>query len=101
MNHHALCTRPFIEEFRDFTRVTLHEQNVTWLATLDHVVEVQTQHRGEARRDSGRRSFGVRDRNTDLVAARLVALGFLARENDECRNQGSAPAVTRLPRAPG
>jgi hypothetical protein len=96
VNHHPLYVRPCIEEPRDFARVFFHEQNVAWLATLDHVVEVQPKQRRKPRRDSSRRSVGVGDRNADLLAARLIALGFFARENDELWNQRVPPGVKRL-----
>jgi len=41
--------------------VILDEKNVSRLAALDHVVELQSKHRREARRDAGGRSIGVRD----------------------------------------
>jgi hypothetical protein len=59
--HHSLGVRPPVEELRDLPRVILDEKNVTRLATLDHVVEVQSKYRREARRNSGGRGIGVRD----------------------------------------
>jgi hypothetical protein len=71
--------------------VILAEKNVSRLTALDHVVKVESKHGREARRNSSGRSIRVRDRNTNLLAARLISLGFVARENDELRNQRSAP----------
>jgi hypothetical protein len=78
VNHHPLGVRPRVEELRDLTRVVLAEKYVSRLAALGHVVKVESQHGREARRNPGRRSIGVRDRNADLLAARLISLGLLA-----------------------
>jgi hypothetical protein len=78
VNHHALGVRPRVEKLRDFMRLVLAEQNVSRLAALDHVVKVESKHGREARRNPGWRSVGVRDRNADLLAARLISLGFVA-----------------------
>ena len=89
MNHHSLSGRPRVHELADLTRLIFGKQNVGWFASLGEVVKVQAKHRRESRGDSSRHGIGVGDGNADLSAARLVALGFLARENDELRSQCS------------
>jgi hypothetical protein len=89
VNHDSLGVRPRVDEIRDLTRVILGKKNIRRLATLGDVVEAQSKNSREARRDSSRWSIGVRDRNADLRPARLIALGIIARENDELRSQYS------------
>jgi len=78
VDHDSLGVRPCAEKLPDLTRVVLAEKNVSRHPALRQVVKVQAKHRGEARRNPSRRSLGVRDRNANLLAARLIALGLLA-----------------------
>jgi hypothetical protein len=78
VDHHSLGVRPRVEELPDLARVILAEKNVSRLAPLGQVVKVQSKHGRKARRNPGWRSIGVGDRNADLLAARLIALGLLA-----------------------
>jgi predicted RNA polymerase sigma factor len=78
VNHDALDVGPRVEKLRDFSSVILHKKNVGRLATLGKIIEVQSKHRREARRDPSGRSIRVRDRNADLFTARLISLGLLA-----------------------
>jgi len=78
VDHHSLGVRPRAEKLPDLTRVILAEKNVSRNAALRQVVKVQSKHGREARRNPGRRGIGVRDRNANLLAARLIALGLLA-----------------------
>src|SRR2546423_13072395 len=77
----------------DCSRVLGGEENVRHLAHLGDVVEIESEHGGKARGDSGRLRVGIRDRDADLFAGWLVGFRILTREYNEIRR-----AFRRFPR---
>jgi len=85
VNDHSLDSRPCPDETSDGVGVIVGEQDVGGLAHLRYIVEGEPEDRCEFRRHARRLCIRVEDRDTDLVAARLVGLGVQPGENDDLR----------------